>query len=398
MKNFTRLFKFILVFGSLTFIQCSDEEKIKSNSTAVSITDPNEVATLSNFISKSLNIELNKISFVETKNNFVIDGDAFISLKDAREHYTNSNSSNTGKTAQRKTPFTMTPGYSSTIQIYVSPDVPNDWKTAINQAIINWNNINSNITISPVNSPTPTSINIQIYFDSATSVIAFANFPDANGNSGNSITINTYYNSLSPTQKTFAITHEMGHNFGFTHTDNSTSSELIPCTPTSDPNSVMNAVVSNWINFSPYDNIAISTLYPLGLNTKKLYRYTKGISNLYTTDPCEKGSGDGQFNFNGDICYLYSSALPGTVPLYRIYKTNISDYNYYTSTSPSSNRIEGYLYPTQQPGTTPLYSYETMDAKLWRQYREIAYHQEFSTINRDAVGLNKKILGYVIVK
>lgn len=396
MKKITRLFRFIIICGSLTLTQCNDEEKINTPNTAIA--DSNEISALSNFLANSLNTEIKKISFQESKNNFVIDGDIMISLKDVREHYKKSNSSTTGKPAQRKYSFIMTPEYSSTIQIYVSSGVPADWQTAINQSINNWNNINSNIKVSLVNSPTSTSINVQLYYDSSTSVIAYANFPNANGNSGNSITINTFYNYLSASQKTFAITHEMGHNFGFTHTDTSTSSDLIPCTPTNDPNSVMNATVSDWNNFSPYDNIAISTLYPLGLNTKKLYRYSKAISTLYTTDPCEKGGGDNEFSFNGDVCYLYSTALPGTVPLYRIYKSNISDYNYYTSTTPSSNRIEGYLYPTQQPGTIPLYSYETMDAKLWRQYREIAYHQDFSTINRDAVGLNKKILGYVIAK
>lgn len=396
MKNFTRIFRFIIICSSLTFIQCSDEEKTKTITTAA--VDPNEIKDLSNFLSNSLNTKIDKISFQEVKNNFVIDGDIIMSLKDAREHFKKSNLSNTGKSAQRKYSFIMTPANSSTIQIYISPGVPNDWQTAINQSINNWNNINSNITVSLVSSSTPTSINIQIYNDPTTTTIAYANFPNANGNSGNSITINTYYNSLSAAQKTFAITHEMGHNFGFTHTDTSTSSDLIPCTPTSDPTSVMNSVVNSWNNFSPYDNIAISTLYPLGANTKKLYRYSKGISTLYTTDPCEKGSGDNEFSYNGDVCYLYSSALPGTVALYRIYKTNINDYNYYASAASSSNRIEGYLYPTQQPGTTALYSYETMDAKLWRQYKEIAYHQDFSTTNRTAVGITKKILGYVIIK
>jgi hypothetical protein len=77
----------------------------------------------------------------------------------------------------------------------------------------------------------------------------------------------------------------MGHNFGLTHTDKTESySSLITCTPYADPNSVMNSSVLNWTDFTPFDNIAVSTLYPKIAGTTKFYRYYDRNHDLYTTN------------------------------------------------------------------------------------------------------------------
>jgi hypothetical protein len=97
-------------------------------------------------------------------------------------------------------------------------------------------------------------------YDAATSTIAQAYYPDYYGNAGKQITINTYYNYLSSSYKVFAMTHEMGHNIGFTHTDG-TYGNLIAGTPETDPNSVMNSFVLPWNGFTPYDVTAVTTVY-----------------------------------------------------------------------------------------------------------------------------------------
>lgn len=356
-KKLTQIFNIFVVCLLLTFIQCTTDSKTVEE-TVTEIVNTDEISQLSNFISNSTGIDLQKIAFDSKKNIFVIDADIHMSLKDAREHYNKSISKNTNKTAQRSYTYLMTPINSSSIQVYISPDVPSDWQIAINQAITNWNNINSSITISLVNAPTLTSINIGIYYDAATSTVAYASLPNAAGESGKLIQINTKYNSLTANQKVFAITHEMGHNFGLTHTDVSSYS-LIPCTPVSDSASIMNSIVSTWTNYSTHDNIAISTLYPVVVGTKKLYRYffQNSSDHFYTTNPCELSGGV----FEKDAGYLYTTNVPGTVPLYRYYSSYYSDH-YYTINMQSYSRfvyekIEGYLYTTPQPGTTPLYRY-----------------------------------------
>jgi hypothetical protein len=75
------------------------------------------------------------------------------------------------------------------------------------------------------------------------------------------MTINTYYNSLDAGRKLFAMAHEMGHNFGLLHT-NQTDGALIPGTPTTDANSVMNSFVLPWNGFTYYDQVAVQVLYP----------------------------------------------------------------------------------------------------------------------------------------
>jgi hypothetical protein len=50
-------------------------------------------------------------------------------------------------------------------------------------------------------------------------MVAQAYLPYSNGAVGNEVDINTYYNYLSSSYKTFALRDELGHSIGFTHTD-----------------------------------------------------------------------------------------------------------------------------------------------------------------------------------
>lgn len=396
-KNLTRVFNIFVVCLLLTFIQCTTTDSKTVEETATKIVNTDEISQLSNFISSSTGTDLQKVAFDSKKNIFIIGGDIHMSLKDAKEHYNKSISKTgyTNKTAQRSYTYLVTPINSTSIQVYISPDVPSDWQIAINQAITNWNNINSSITISLVYAPTSTSINIGIYNDTTTNTVAYANFPNASGECGKYIQINTKFNYLSATVKVFAITHEMGHNFGLTHTDVSSYS-LIPCTPVSDSGSVMNSVTSVWSGYSTHDNIAISTLYPVVTGTKKFYRYffQSRSDHFYTTNPCELSGGV----FEKDAGYLYTTNVPGTVPLYRYYSSYYSDH-FYTINMQSYSRfvyekIEGYLYTTPQPGTTPLYGY-------WKggsNYDHL-YTTNWNELGQGAASYAYEgIVGYVITK
>ena len=93
------------------------------------------------------------------------------------------------------------------------------------------------------------------------STIATGYYPNSAGDPGKYVTINTYYNAMSHDYKVFALTHELGHVCGFTHTDG-TYGSIIPGTPELDPNSVMNSFVLPWSGFTNFDLSAIRTIYP----------------------------------------------------------------------------------------------------------------------------------------
>lgn len=183
---------------------------------------------------------------------------------EATEHYNFEASGTelpTGNAAstQRKSFYSIARSKASTITLYVDATVPAVWVTALDKAIVNWNNSNSLLKISRTTS-TSARIKVSTKYE-ASGVVATAAYPDYNGNPGKSIVINTYHNGMDASQKLFAITHELGHNFGFTHTDG-TYGNIIGGTPTSDPNSVMNSRVLSWTSFTSYDLKAVQTIYP----------------------------------------------------------------------------------------------------------------------------------------
>jgi hypothetical protein len=68
------------------------------------------------------------------------------------------------------------------------------------------------------------------------------------------------------------MAHEMGHNFGLLHT-NQTDGTIIPGTPATDANSVMNSYVLPWNGFTYYDQVAVQVLYPASSLTVSLRQH-----------------------------------------------------------------------------------------------------------------------------
>jgi predicted Zn-dependent protease len=207
-----------------------------------------------------------------------------VSLEDAQARFPLSAQEPTSAngTQQRVYTYTVSRTNASNITFYVDGTVPADWITALDQAIANWNNTNSLIHMSRVTGTTTTtsgtgkgkknttttttstpSYNVLVttMYDANTTTIAQAYYPQYTGTAGKQVTVNTYYNYLSASYKVFAMTHELGHTIGLTHTDQ-TYGSLIPGTPETDPNSVMNSFVLPWNGFTPYDITAVTTVYP----------------------------------------------------------------------------------------------------------------------------------------
>jgi hypothetical protein len=243
-----------------------------------------ELQQLKSFVATSTGFPLNSVEYNSTKKYFIAGEDILVSLADARTRLKNTEIS--GSTVngenQRVYMYTASLYNVANISIYADNTVPADWITALDQAIANWNSTNSHVVMKRVTATTQTittgkgkkkkktttttilpsyNIFVSTLYNSSTSMVAEAFLPYSNGMVGNEVHINTYYTYLNSSYKTFALTHELGHSIGFTHTDG-TYGNLIAGTPATDPNSVMNSIVLPWNGYTPYDITAVNTVYP----------------------------------------------------------------------------------------------------------------------------------------
>ncbi len=357
------LLGFALVFSTFTITSCKKES---TADTAVTAQGNDEITQLKKFLSASTGVALEKVVYNEGKQQFFLDGDMMMPLSFARGHYEKRNDQPGPRTEQRRFDFIMNGAAASGVVIFVRADMPAAWTTAIDQAIANWNGTDCLIRISRTANPAAATITMTPYFDGSTSTIAFASFPDAAGNAGPTINVNTFFNTLSASQKQFAMTHEMGHCFGFTHTNQSFGA-IIPGTPTADPNSVMNATVLNWNGFTPYDYIAYGIVYPNAPGAQRFLRYftPNGTNHFYTANVAELGQGGGGYIFERSEGYIFPAQQPGTVPIYRYLNPGVINHFYTTNFNELGGGrggyiyegIAGYAYPTQVAGSRPLYRF-----------------------------------------
>lgn len=155
------------------------------------------------------------------------------------------------------------------INIYLNPGMSLDWRNASLDAIARWNNVNSslNLTVTTVLS----NAHIHIMYDThdpqvnlGYSVYGAGTAPTSDGLPGTKIWINHDFSICNNSSTRISnVQHELGHNLGIAHTNETYNSIQIPGTPTSDSQSVMNGSSACSItNFSFYDIKAIQYLYP----------------------------------------------------------------------------------------------------------------------------------------
>lgn len=243
----------IVCIASLTllFSSCSKKDQ--------TLKDPSPAPTIEEMTNYLANQGFDREHIVFEKDRVIIEDDIIITIADLQQRVAESKAG--PNTEQRRGPYIVSNAYNSNIKFYLDPGIPTVWRTAIQGAVNNWNSVNgTRLGMSIVSSAADANTRVFMGYENA-NWIARAYLPASDSKPGVTVEINSKYNTMSATQQLFAITHEFGHTIGFHHT-NQTNGTLIPGTPTSDPNSVMNSTVLPWNGFTSWDIRATQILYP----------------------------------------------------------------------------------------------------------------------------------------
>lgn len=203
---------------------------------------------------------------------FILDNDIIISAEEVATRIRNESAAGSPQTEHWRHNYIVKNPYHKNIRLYIEPTVPLEWKTAVQGAVSNWNNMDGNglyieLGMSTTDFAFASDTRVFMGYEDA-SWIARAYLPTSNGRPGVSIEINSKYNGLISSKKLFAITHELGHTIGLNHTDQNVgifiqaTSPWQTSPPLEDPNSVMNSVVLPWNAFTTGDVQAMKILYP----------------------------------------------------------------------------------------------------------------------------------------
>lgn len=205
------------------------------------------------------NSGFSKDEIVLENGTFIIDDDLLISAQEVDAYIARQKSE--PETEHYRGTYLVSDTYVTNIKFFISSSVSSAWATAIRGAIDQWNAVNgTKLFLSEVSSSSAANTVINTAY-SAENWVARAYLPSSNRRPGFQMTINTKYNSLDSGRKLFTMVHEMGHIFGFYHT-NQTQGIFIQGTPRTDANSVMNSFVLPWNGFTNGDITAVQIIYP----------------------------------------------------------------------------------------------------------------------------------------
>ncbi|HYG39888.1 MAG TPA: M57 family metalloprotease [Cytophagales bacterium] len=193
---------------------------------------------------------------------FIIEDDILITKEEVEKYIAQNGISEPNQRTEHYRGYKVSNTYVRNIKYYIEPSVSSSWKTAIRNSIKQWNAITSTkLYLSEVTTRSTANCIVNTGYENA-NWIARAYLPSYTGKPGFQMTINTKYNTLDSSRKLFTMVHEMGHTFGFYHT-NQTQGIFITGSPVTDANSVMNSYVLPWNGFTTGDVKATRLIYPL---------------------------------------------------------------------------------------------------------------------------------------
>jgi hypothetical protein len=212
------------------------------------------------FLEQASGVSRDKIMYNDRNGSFTVADDMVVSKASLDEYLATGSAAPDGRTEQRSHNILLSDAYATNFKYYIQPSLTTGWRDAVIQAIAQWNNVGgSKLRLVQVSTQAESNINVFMGAYDAANWVARATLPSGNGKG--TLEINPRFNDMASGQKLFAMAHEMGHNIGFWHTDQTTGN-LIPGTPVTDPNSVMNSYVLPWNGFTNYDLVAVRYLYP----------------------------------------------------------------------------------------------------------------------------------------
>lgn len=201
-------------------------------------------------------------SIVLEDETFIIDDDILISKEEVEKYASQApRTLPEGRTDHYRGSYLVNDYYVTNIKVYIESSVPSSWRTATLNAINQWNAVSgTKLYFTSVSNRGSADIRVNTSY-STQNWVARAYLPSYYGRPGNLMTINTRFNYLDSGLKLFTMVHEMGHTFGFYHTDQ-TQGIFIQGTPYRDDNSVMNSYILPWNGFTTGDITAVRILYP----------------------------------------------------------------------------------------------------------------------------------------
>ena len=264
----------LLAFAALSLlctVSCKQENQISESSASELQMMRDHLCNTYGFVPESIE---------ETPTDFVVDGDQLFSKATywddngpctAFEHTVGAPPALDGSVTDRKhyrSTYLIDKYIWSTIHVNINSDVPVAWRSAILDAVAEWNAADGwfYFDVTYLNYSVNGSINIKMSGDIVDDlVIASCYYPTSARKPGSPMYLNPKHNNIAYSKKVHAIIHEIGHALGIRHTDQGQGTLIsnVPynCKSKADWASVMQPIVMNWAGFTDCDLEAYWGLY-----------------------------------------------------------------------------------------------------------------------------------------